>query len=242
MIKQKVRVKTLKIDELEVTGRSNQTILEVARENSIEIPTLCHLEGLSCIGSCRMCIVEIKGSSKLTPACTAKIKDGMEVTTNSPRIEKNRKMTLSMLFSERTHTCSVCVSNGDCELQDKAPELALEHSQVPYLHQRFEIDASHKNFVHDPNRCILCTRCVRVCDEIEGAHALDLVDRGINTRIIHDMDEPWADSQSCTSCGKCVYVCPTGALFEKDVTKDEAAKKREIITELIKNRSQKCEN
>ncbi|MDP2893980.1 MAG: 2Fe-2S iron-sulfur cluster-binding protein [Sulfurimonas sp.] len=236
MIREKVRVKTFKINGVDITGQSNQTVLEVAREHDIEIPTLCYLEGVSCVGSCRMCIVEIKGSRELIPACTAKIKEGMEVITNSPKIEVNRKMILSMLFSERSHTCSTCVANGDCELQSKSVELPLEHSQVPYLNQRFEIDASHKNFVNDPNRCILCTRCIRVCDEIEGAYAIGLAGRGLNTRIIHDMDEPWADSKSCTSCGKCVYVCPTGALYEKNVSEEDVIKKREIITELIKNR------
>lgn len=236
MIREKVRVKSFKIDGVDVTGQSNQTILEVARENSIEIPTMCYLEGLSRVGSCRMCLVEIKGLKELTPACTAKIKEGMEVTTSSEQIKDSREMILSMMFSERSHTCSVCVANGDCELQSKSVELPLEHSQVPYLNQRFAIDASHKNFVNDPNRCILCTRCIRVCDEIEGAHALDLAGRGLNTRVIHDMDEPWALSQSCTSCGKCVYVCPTGALYEKDITEEEVIKKREIILELVKNR------
>jgi len=237
MIREKVRVKSFKINGICVTGQSNQTILEVARDNNIEIPTMCYMEGLSCVGSCRMCIVDIKGSHEPTPACTAKIKEGMEVTTNSPQIEAARKMILSMMFSERSHTCSTCIANGDCELQDKSVELELEHSEVPYLNQRFEIDASHKNFVNDPNRCILCTRCIRVCDEIEGAHALDLAGRGLNMRIVHDMDEPWADSTSCTSCGKCVYVCPTGALWEKDISEEEAIKKKGIITELIKNRS-----
>ncbi|MEK6659225.1 MAG: 2Fe-2S iron-sulfur cluster-binding protein [Campylobacterota bacterium] len=236
MIREKVRVKTFKINGIDVTGQSNQTILEVARDNGIEIPTLCYLEGLSCVGSCRMCIVDIKGCNEPIPACTAKIREGIEVITNSPKIEANRRMILSMLFSERSHTCSTCVANGDCELQSKSVELPLEHSQVPYLNQRFEIDASHKNFVNDPNRCILCTRCIRACDEIEGAYAIGLAGRGLNTRIIHDMDEPWADSKSCTSCGKCVYVCPTGALYEKDVTEEEVLKKREIILELVKNR------
>jgi bidirectional [NiFe] hydrogenase diaphorase subunit len=239
MIREKVRVKSFKINDICVTGQSNQTILEVARDNNIEIPTMCYLEGLSCVGSCRMCIVEIKGSHEPTPACTAKIKEGMEVTTSSPQIEAARKMILSMMFSERSHVCSTCVANGDCELQNKSVELELEHSEVPYINQRFEIDASHKNFVNDPNRCILCTRCIRVCDEIEGAHALDLAGRGLNMRIVHDMDEPWADSTSCTSCGKCVYVCPTGALYEKDISEEEVIKKRGIITELIKNRSQR---
>lgn len=236
MIREKVRVKSFTIDGICVTGQSNQTILEVAHENGIDIPTMCYLKGLSPVGSCRMCIVEIKGSHEPTPSCTAKIKEGMEVTTSSPKIKAAREMILSMMFGERSHVCSTCVANGDCELQNKSVELELEHSKVSYLDRRFEIDASHKNFVNDPNKCILCTRCIRVCDEIEGAHAIDIFGRGINSRIIHDMDEPWAESVSCTSCGKCVYVCPTGALYEKDISEEEVIKKRGIITELVKNR------
>jgi bidirectional [NiFe] hydrogenase diaphorase subunit len=162
----------------------------------------------------------------------------MEVFTTSPTIESHRKMILSMIFSERSHTCSVCEANGDCELQNRSVDLQLDHCQVPYLDQRFAIDASHKNFVYDPNRCILCTRCVRVCDEVEGAHAIDIAARGINSMIIHDMDEPWIDSQSCTSCGKCVYVCPTGALYEKEITKEDVSYKREIIRNLLKSRQE----
>ena len=236
MIKEKVRVKTFKIDGVDVTGRSNSTILEIANEHNIPIPTLCYLEGLSCVGACRMCLVEVKGSSKLIPACTSKIKEGIEVITQSPRIEKYRKMILSMIFAERTHTCSVCVSNGHCELQDLSVTLNLEHSRVPYIHKGFPIDASHKSYIYDPNRCILCTRCVRVCDEIEGAHALDILGRGIESKIIHDMDEPWIDSESCTSCGKCVQVCPTGSLFEKGVSATEMTKKKNIVTNLIQTR------
>jgi bidirectional [NiFe] hydrogenase diaphorase subunit len=236
MIKQKVRVKSFKINDITVTGRSDQTLLEVARDHDIFIPTLCYLEGLSCVGACRLCLVEVKGARELVPACTSKIKEDMEVFTTSEKIEAHRKMILSMIFSERSHTCSVCEANGDCELQNKSVELNMEHSLVPYLDQRFAIDASHKNFVHDPNRCILCTRCVCVCSEIEGANAINIAGRGINSTIIHDMDEPWIDSQSCTSCGKCVYVCPTGALYEKETSKEDAAHKREIIQNLLKSR------
>lgn len=235
----KARVKTFKIDNIDVSAKSDSTILEVAIENNISIPTLCYLEGLSCVGACRMCLVEIEGSSKLIPACTSKIKEGMQVVTNSKKLQTHRKMILSMIFAERTHTCSVCVSNGNCELQNQAVSLNLQHSEVPYIHKKFDIDASHKDFVYDPNRCILCTRCVRVCDEVEGAHTLDISGRGIDAKIIHDMDEPWGESQSCTSCGKCVHVCPTGALFEKGVSSSEMVKKKEIITNLLQIRASK---
>ncbi|WP_044419564.1 bidirectional hydrogenase complex protein HoxU [Halarcobacter anaerophilus] len=239
MLKDKVRVKTFKIDDIDVTGRSDSTILEVANDHGIKIPTLCYLEGLSSVGSCRMCLVEIKGNKNLIPACTSKIKEGMEVITNSEKLKTHRKMVLSMIFAERTHTCSVCVSNGHCELQNQAIELELEHSFVPHIHKHFEVDASHKDYIYDPNRCILCSRCVRVCDEIEGAHALDIAGRGIDAKIIHDMDEPWALSQSCTSCGKCVQVCPTGSLFEKGLSATEMIKKKSIVTNLIQARKNK---
>ena len=235
----KSRVKTLKIDNIDLSASSNSSILEVAKENGIEIPTLCYLEGLSCVGACRICLVEVKGDSKLIPACTTKIKEGMEVITNSKKLEHHRKMILSMIFAERTHTCSVCVSNGHCELQDQSVSLKMEHSSVPYIHKKFDLDASHKNFVYDPNRCILCTRCVRVCDEIEGAHTLDISGRGIDAKIIHDMGEPWGESESCTSCGKCVHVCPTGALFEKGVSSSEMIKKTNLMKNLLELRTSK---
>jgi bidirectional [NiFe] hydrogenase diaphorase subunit len=124
-------------------------------------------------------------------------------------------MILELFFSERNHICSVCVANGNCELQSLAQELGMDHVNVPYLHPKLPVDASHERFVIDHNRCILCTRCVRVCDEIEGAHTWDLMGRGINARVITDLNESWGESESCTSCGKCVHVCPTGALSEK---------------------------
>ena len=239
MIKDKVRVKTFKINGETVTGKSDSTILEVANEHNINIPTLCYLEGLSCVGACRMCLVQVKGSDKLIPACTSKIKEDMEVETNSQILQNHRKMILSMIFSERTHTCSVCVSNGHCELQNQAIEQNLEHSLVPYVHKRFDLDASHKDYIYDPNRCILCTRCVRVCDEVEGASVLSVANRGIDSKIIHDLGEPWAESENCTSCGKCVQVCPTGALFEKGLSSSEMVKKKNIVTNLIQIRSNK---
>ena len=207
-------VKTLIIDGQEVSAVRGQTILDVARENDIQIPTLCHLEGLSDVGACRLCVVEIKGSNKLFPACVTSIYEGMEVSTNSERLQKHRRMILELLFTERNHICSVCVANGHCELQSMAQDQGLTHVRLPYRNPALPIDASHERFTADHNRCILCTRCVRVCAEVEGAHVWDVMGRGINSMIITDLHENWGES-TCTRCGKCVQVCPTGALYDK---------------------------
>ena len=207
-------VKTLQIDGQEVSARSGQTILEVAQENDIYIPTLCHMEGLSDVGACRLCLVEIKGSNKLLPACVASVFEGMEVSTNTERLQKHRRTILELLFAERNHVCSVCVANGHCELQAMAQEQGLTHVRLPYRNPALGVDASLDRFTVDHNRCILCTRCVRVCAEIEGAHVWDVANRGIDSIVITDLHDNWGSS-SCTRCGKCVQVCPTGALFDK---------------------------
>jgi bidirectional [NiFe] hydrogenase diaphorase subunit len=209
-----VEVKTLIIDDHEVSALRGQTILEVARENGIDIPTLCHMDGLSEVGACRMCLVEIKGSNKLLPACVATVFEGMEVSTNTERLQRYRRNILEMLFSERNHICSVCVANGHCELQSLAQDQGLTHVRLPYRNPELPVDASHERFTLDQNRCILCTRCVRVCAEVEGAHVWDIMGRGINSMVIADLHENWGSS-TCTRCGKCVQVCPTGALFDK---------------------------
>lgn len=224
-----VQIKTLTIDGRDVGARGDQTILEVALENNIKIPTLCHLEGLSDIGACRLCLVEVKGSNKLLPACVTQVQEGMEVTVNSERLRKYRLTILELLFSERNHICSVCVSNGHCELQTLGQELGMTHIRVPYLHPSLEVDASNRRFVLDHNRCILCSRCVRVCDEIEGAHTFDLTGRGIACQVITDLNQPWGESESCTSCGKCVHVCPTGALVEKGRSAGEMTKRQQFL-------------
>jgi len=207
-------VKTLIIDEQEVSASAGQTILEVARENDINIPTLCHLDGLSEVGACRLCLVEIKGSNKLLPACVATVQEGMEVSTNTERLQKHRRTILELLFAERNHICSVCVSNGHCELQTLGQELGVTHVRLPYRNPELTVDASHERFTADHNRCILCTRCVRVCAEIEGAHVWDVMGRGVDSILITDLHDEWGKS-TCTRCGKCVQVCPTGALFDK---------------------------
>jgi bidirectional [NiFe] hydrogenase diaphorase subunit len=224
-----VKVKTLTIDGREVGAREDQTILEVARENGIFIPTLCDMAGLTAPGACRLCLVEIKGSTRLVPACVTRIGEGMDVTVNSDRLAKYRRSILELMFAERNHVCSVCVTNGHCDLQSMALKLGMTHVHFPYQYPRLPVDASHERFVVDHNRCILCTRCVRVCDEIEGAHTWDVMSRGVDCRVITDLAQPWGKSESCTGCGKCVQVCPTGALSEKGKSVAEMSKRRQFL-------------
>jgi len=231
--------KTLTINEQHVSAEDGQTLLEVALDAGIKIPTLCRLEGLSEVGACRLCLVEIAGSAKLQPACVTKVAEGMGVQTDTARLRKYRLMILELLFAERNHICAVCVANGHCELQSLAQQHGMSHVRFPYLYPPANVDASHERFVIDHNRCILCTRCVRVCDEIEGAHTWDVMGRGTNSRVITDLNEPWGSSDTCTSCGKCVQVCPTGALFEKGKSVAEMAKRREFLPYLTQMRQQK---
>lgn len=230
------RIRTLTIDGKDVGAREDETILDVARENGIWIPTLCQMTGLSNIGACRLCLVEVAGSNKLQPACVTRVEEGMQVTAHSDRLAEYRKMIVELLFAEGNHICSVCVTNGHCDLQWLAQQLEVDHIRFPYLYGKRSVDASHARFVLDHNRCVLCTRCVRVCDEVEGAHTWDIMGRGTNARVITDLAQPWGDSTSCTSCGKCVSVCPTGALFEQGKAVTEMVKHRELLPMLLNMR------
>jgi bidirectional [NiFe] hydrogenase diaphorase subunit len=204
---------TLKINGTEINVPEGTTILKAAQINGIAIPTLCFLDGLTSYGGCRLCLVEVTGSPKLFAACATPVSQGMEVTTNSERLKDYRKMAVQMLLAERTHVCSVCVADNHCELQELANQLGVDHVTLERNWTAMEIDSSHDFLVIDRNRCILCTRCIRVCDEIEGVHTLDLKLRGKDAQIIMDLDEHWASSCSCTSCRKCAKVCPVGAIY-----------------------------
>ncbi len=215
----------LKINGKQVTGYEGETILQVAKRYGIDIPTFCHLDGLKPLGACRFCIVEVKGAPRPVPACSTVIADGMEIETETERIKRYRKLILELLMAERFHICSVCLANGNCELQDYASRYGLTHVRFPRTWTGYQIDASHERFVLDHNRCVLCMRCIRVCDEVEGAHVLDLKGRGFGMTVTIDADSNWGDSSSCTSCGKCTYVCPTGAIWVKGKPVGETRRK-----------------
>jgi len=211
-------VRTLEVDGRVITALEGQTIFSAAWDSGIQIPRLCHLGGLTDVGACRLCLVQVEGQKKLQPACLTKIAEDMVVRTNTPALKAHRKLIVELLFAERNHICAVCVLNGACELQDLAAALGVDHIRLKPQYPRLSVDLSHERFGLDHNRCILCTRCVRVCGEVEGAHTWDISGRGRNSRIIADLGEPWGESASCTACGKCVQVCPTGALFAKGQT------------------------
>jgi bidirectional [NiFe] hydrogenase diaphorase subunit len=230
---------SIQVDDKQLNVTPGKTILEVCRENDIEILTMCHLKGLMDVGSCRLCLVEVEGINKLLSACTTKVSANMVIRTKTERIKKYQRITTELFFAERNHVCAVCVANGKCELQNLGYKVEMDTIRYPHLFPSCDVDTSHPWYVMDHNRCIMCTRCVRVCQQVEGAYNWDVMARGFNVRVISDFNTPWGESSTCTSCGKCVHACPTGAIWPKAIVQGQLAKKPEMVCELMEKRKQK---
>ena len=205
----------LTIDGKTIEAQEGTTVLKAAEEAGLYIPTLCNHPQLTPYGGCRLCMVDVEGARTLQPSCTLPATDGMVVNTHTEKVLNARKFVLTMIFSERNHFCMYCpVSNGDCELQNRAYDEDMTHWDLQPNWQPFEVDASHPFIILDNNRCILCRRCTRACGELVGNFTLGFEERGAASLLVADYNVPLGES-TCISCGTCVQICPTGALIDR---------------------------
>ncbi len=208
----------LKINNVDVTVPAGSTILEAAKAAHIEIPTLCYMKEINAIGACRICVVEVKGARSLVAACVYPVNEGMEVFTSTPKVLKSRRMTLELILSNHNRKCLSCVRSGNCELQKLCLEYGIENDgKYDGDKTPSELDDSAAHMIRDNSKCILCRRCVAVCDKNQAVSVLGANNRGFATSI-GSAFEALLDETSCVSCGQCIVNCPTGALAEKDDT------------------------
>ncbi len=205
----------LTIDGQEVQVPKGSTVLEAAQKAGIDIPTLCHLKDINKIGACRVCVVEIEKARGLQPSCTYPVTEGMVVRTNTAMVREARKAVVELILSNHPMECLTCSRSTDCELQALAKKLGIKEIRFQGENSNFPMDTSNPAIVRDPNKCILCRRCVAVCNEVQGVGALGLNERGFNSIVAPAFQHPLSEV-NCVYCGQCVNVCPVGALKEKD--------------------------
>jgi predicted molibdopterin-dependent oxidoreductase YjgC len=201
------------IDGKEITTSQGNTILMAAHRAGIEIPTLCYHPRLPASGACRVCVVEVEGRPVLGASCAMPVADGMVVQTQSPRVLEARKLAIELLLASGDHNCLTCQANGSCALQERAYELGIETLGFPVQSPEYPKDKSNKIIERDLNKCILCGRCVKACNDVQVNEVLDIGHRGGEAKIVTAFDLPYGESP-CVFCGECVSLCPTGALTE----------------------------
>ncbi len=208
----------INIDNKSYEVEKDSTILEVCKLLDIEIPTLCHDERLTPHSACRMCLVEVEGAKNLVTSCSTKIRDGMTVFTKNEKVINARREVLDLILSNHPMECLNCEKSGKCKLQNYAYDYDLEDGTFKGETRKGEIDSSNPFYYYDPEKCILCGLCVRVCDELQCSHAIGFEDRGFDTIVATPFNEGLINSE-CVSCGNCVSVCPVGALVPKRLEK-----------------------
>jgi NADH-quinone oxidoreductase subunit G/NADP-reducing hydrogenase subunit HndD len=204
----------IEVNKRPIEARRGETILSALRRNGIHVPTLCNMKDYTPTGACRMCVVEIEGRDKLIPSCSYQVEDWMKISTHSPRVLKARKTIVELLLSNHPDDCLYCERNGKCELQTLAKDLNIRERRIPGRKSRYKIDKSSSGIVRDAAKCILCGRCVRVCEESQGVACLDFTKRGSKLIVATAMAKP-LNFSNCINCGQCVMSCPTGSLTEK---------------------------
>src|SRR6201997_4462464 len=210
---------TLSIDGQQVTVPEGTSIMRAAMEMGTQIPKLCATDMVNAWGSCRLCLVEIEGRNGTPASCTTPVADGIKVTTQNERLGRIRRNVMELYISDHPLDCLTCSANGNCELQDMAGAVGLREVRYGYdgdNHLGQDKDASNPYFTFDPSKCIVCSRCVRACEEVQGTFALTIDGRGFASHVAAGMDEGFLASE-CVSCGACVQACPTATLMEKSV-------------------------
>jgi len=203
------------IDHAKLSFPRGTKILEACRQAGIQVPSLCFMKDVSSNASCGICVIEVKGSKRLVRACMYPVLPDMEITTSSERIRKARRTNLELLLANHPLDCLVCERNLNCELQRLAQELGVRETRFAKTRKReLAMDRSSPSLVRDPNKCILCGRCVTVCAQVQTVHAIDMTGRGLGSRVSTFMDKGLGNV-ACTNCGQCSLVCPTGAITEK---------------------------
>ncbi len=203
----------LTINTRPIQAAPGTTILEAAQAAGEKIPTLCHIKGLFPSGACRMCVVECKGKPNLTPSCAFPVEEGMEVQTRSPRVINARRTIIQLLLASHPFDCLTCPRNGYCELQSLASEYGIDRVPFEGKTRHHYTDFSSPSLIREPDKCILCGRCVRICEEIQGVAAIDFTMRGFDTMVLPPFEMDLSET-TCVNCGQCTLACPTGALHE----------------------------